>query len=96
MKFDSTTINSESVNLVINSTNTVTATYSTVNVAGGFVVIVHVPHFSNHTIEITSAQTNSTSPLGPILGSTTDLVIVGVVIVVVAVGAVLGIRRKRH
>lgn len=96
VKFDSTTINSESVNLVINSTNTVTATYSTVNVAGGFVVIVHVPHFSNHTIEITSAQTNSTSPLGPILGSTTDLVIVGVVIVVVAVGAVLGIRRKRH
>ncbi|MFG1518883.1 MAG: hypothetical protein AAE977_00200 [Thermoplasmataceae archaeon] len=96
VKFDSTTVSAQTVNLVINSTDSLNATYSTVSVSGGFVVIVHIPHFSNHTIEITSAQTNSTSTIGSFLSSSTGLAIVGLVVVVVAVLAVAGIRRQRH
>jgi hypothetical protein len=96
VKFDSTTVSAQTVNLVINSTDSLNATYSTVSVSGGFMVIVHIPHFSNHTIEITSAQTNSTSTIGSFLSSSTDLAVIGLVVVVVAVLAVVGIRRQRH
>ncbi len=94
--FDGQQVSLTSVNGVINATSSIDASFATIKVSGGTLVVLHVPHFSNHTVEIYSGSATS-SPLG-ILSQNVDLVVLGAVLaVIVALSAVaVRIRKKKQ
>ncbi len=97
LKFDNQVITlSGSMNSVVNATSTTQASFYYVNVTGGTLVIVHVPHFSQHTITISSATTG-TSPTGtaslpPHMGLYLAL---GAFVAIAAVAGIVLSRRKK-
>lgn len=93
VSFDNTVISMTSFNGTVNSTSATTAVYTVLHVQGGLLLLIHVPHFSNHTIAISYVQSGSTS-LVP--GGSGAVVVIGIVIVVVAVAAVMVTRKKNR
>ncbi|MCL5783636.1 MAG: hypothetical protein M1476_06995 [Candidatus Thermoplasmatota archaeon] len=90
--------NSITLTSTLNGTLTVNSStnayYAVVPEQGGYLVVVHVPHFSNHTIVISDTSL-STSPLNlPVTLSPLELGIVGVAVVAVMAGIVVVIRRR--
>lgn len=97
LKFDNQTVTlSKTVGNVINATSTTQAAFYYVQVSGGTLVVIHVPHFSTHTIEISTASstTGGTQTFPSLSGHTELYLALGVVgiIAVVAIAAV--VRRK--
>lgn len=84
---------SASTNATINATSTSIAYYSVEQVSGGYVVIIHAPHFSTHNVTISSTPLNTTSPLSGL----SDLEMGGIaaIIIVIVALAAIGIRRKK-
>ncbi|MHB8547819.1 MAG: autotransporter outer membrane beta-barrel domain-containing protein [Thermoplasmataceae archaeon] len=93
VSFDNTVISMTSFNGTINSTSATTAVYTVLHVQGGLLLLIHVPHFSNHTIAISYVQPGSTSLIP---GGSGAVVVIGIVIVVVAVAAVMVTRKKNQ
>lgn len=97
LKFDSQVITlSSSVNNVVNATSSTQATFYYVKVSGGTLVVIHVPHFSQHTIQISTASsaTSSPSPLS-LSGHNGLYAALGVLVVVAAIAGVVLVRRKK-
>ncbi len=65
VKFDNKSITlSSGVNGVINATSTTHASFYSEKVNGGTLIILHVPHFSTHTVQISTASGSPKAPLG--------------------------------
>ncbi|EQD75404.1 hypothetical protein B1B_02148, partial [mine drainage metagenome] len=93
LSFDGKVVTLTSVGGVINATSSTEASFATMKASGGTLIILHVPHFSNHTVDIYSSSA-STSPLTTIYQNA-DLVVLGSVIaVIVAISVVAVVRRK--
>lgn len=97
LKFDNQTITlSKSMGNVVNATSTTQASFYYAQVSGGTLVVIHVPHFSTHTIQISTASstTGGNSILPSLPGNAELYIAVGIlgVIAVVAVAAV--VKRK--
>ncbi len=93
IKFDGTVISSLSMNGLLNDTSSVSAAYSVYAESNGDLVIVHVPHFSNHTIEISDTAFPASS------SAVSSLVIpaIGIVIAaVIVIGAVVYLRKRNN
>lgn len=84
------------VNATIRATSVINAYYSTVNVTGGVLVVIHIPHFSNHTVDITSTPSTSTPPPSLISGNGIYYLAGGVAIVLVAAAAAVIYRRRKQ
>jgi hypothetical protein len=93
LSFDGNAVSLTSVNGVINATSTIDASFAVMKVSGGSLIILHVPHFSNHTVEIYSGSA-TTSPLG-VLSQNMDLVVLGAVIAIIAVLSAVAVRMKK-
>lgn len=92
--FDGNSAILSSLNGTLNASSTTSAYYTTVQENSGTVVIIHIPHFSNHTIEVSS--TPSVTPTSSGL-NTMDYEIVGGLGAVVIIGVIAGFAiRKRH
>ncbi|MEM3675443.1 MAG: hypothetical protein QXV22_00125 [Thermoplasmataceae archaeon] len=90
--FDGKSATVSSLNGTLNVTTSTNAVYAVVNVTGGYLVIVSIPHFSNHTIVISDT---SLSPVSPLTGSSITYKVVGIVIVAAIVGTAFALRRNR-
>ena len=78
---------------VLNSTSSTSSEYGVVQENGGVLVIVHVPHFSDHNVTISSTPLNSSAlPFGLTLE---DLGAIGVVIVILIAGSAIIYRRRK-
>ena len=92
--FDSKdTVTVSNISSVINATSSTQASIYKVNVNGGTLIIIHVPHFSNHTIQISTASALPGLPNLP--GNDTVYVIAGAVVVVALIGVGLAVRRRK-
>lgn len=92
--FDSkNTVTVSNISSVINATSTTQAAIYKVSVSGGTLIVVHVPHFSNHTIEISTAGTQTGLPGLP--GNESVYVIGGAIVVVALIGVGLAMRRRK-
>ena len=81
-------------NGTLNANSTTSAYYTTVQENSGTVVIIHIPHFSNHTIVVSSTPSVTSSPAGL---TTMDYEIVGGLGAVVIIGVIAGFAiRKKH
>lgn len=78
------------MNGVLNSTNQNQATYYLTQVSGGTLVVVNVPHFSTHTIEITSAASGGIGDLW------LYIVITVVVVAAASITAFVLVNRNRR
>ncbi len=79
----------------LNITSNVKAYYAAVPENGGYLVIVHIPHFSTHNVTISSTPEG---PVSNLPGGMTylDLGIIGAVVVVIVAGtAIVYTRRKK-
>lgn len=94
--FDGTTLKFNSVDGVLNTTSNTNALVAQIQTSGGILVLLHVPHFSNHTVVISSGGSSGTSPLN--LGSNGGklLVVGGTIAILAIVGAALVSRRKKN
>jgi hypothetical protein len=93
IKFDGTVISSMSMNGLLNDTSSVSAAYSVYAESNGDLVIMHIPHFSNHTIEVSNTEFPSTTATV----SSLLIPVIGVVIAAaVIVGAVVFIRKRNN
>lgn len=92
VKFDNQTVSiSQNANGVINATSSTKATFFSEKVNGGTLVILHVPHFSSHTIEITNSASIGTSPL-----KSGKILYIGLgVVAIIAVLAAVTLRRRK-
>ncbi len=89
LKFDNVTMSLSSVNGVLNATTS--ASFTELQTSGGIYFLIHIPHFSDHTITISS----SSSPVS--ISSTMEKIIAGVVVVglIGVAAAVVAMRRKK-
>ena len=91
---DGARVSLSSYNGVVNSTSDVSASYAVIQENSGVLVIIHIPHFSNHTLVISSTAIQPSGTLTP-----TDygyIAIGGVAAVIAAIGAISILRRKRE
>ena len=91
---DGARVSLSSYNGVVNSTSDVSASYAVIQENSGVLVIVHIPHFSNHTLVISSTAIQPSGTLTP-----TDYEYIaagGVAAVIAAIGAISILRRKRE
>lgn len=88
VKFDGSTITYVSLSKLVNETSTSKAYYSDVNTSSGMYVFVYVPHFSNHTIEVSNAQYPITN--------LTEYYVIGGVIAVIAIAGIAAIIIKKR
>lgn len=93
VSFDNTVATLETENFTINTTNGVNAVYASFKVPGGVEVLIHIPHFSTHTIEVYTAS-NSTSVLSEVSSPAGIGVIAVVLVGIVAAVAVVSRRKK--
>ena len=92
--FDGKSAILSSINGTLYANSTTSAYYTTVKENSGTVVIIHIPHFSNHTIVVSSTP-SITTPLSGL--NTVDYEIVGGLGAVVIIGIAAGfVIRKRH
>lgn len=78
----------QDANGLFNSTSQSQAQYYMVAVNGGTLVIIHTPHFSTHTLEITGTSVSPTPGLSPYLW-----VAIGIVVVIVVAALIIVISR---
>jgi hypothetical protein len=79
----------------LNVTSSVKAYYAAVPENGGYLVIVHIPHFSTHNVTVSSTPEGPVSNLPGNL-SYLELGIIGAVVVVIVAGtAIVYTRRKK-
>lgn len=96
LAFDGQTISlSSSVNSVVNATSTVNASFYYVSVSGGTLVVIHVPHFSTHTIQISTASASPGGNLPGIGGINVIYIAAGIVGAIVVIAAVGLVRRRK-
>ncbi len=92
--FDSKdTVTVSNISSVINATSSTQASVYKVNVNGGTLIIIHVPHFSNHTIQISTASSQPGLP--NLSGNGTMYVIAGVIVVIALIGVGLAVRKRK-
>jgi hypothetical protein len=92
VSFDGKSVALSTVNNTINVTSSTTAYYATINESNGVLVLIHVPHFSNHTIEISSSPlTVTNNPLSP---NDEIYIAVGAIVVIAAIAGIAVRRRK--
>lgn len=92
--FDGNSAILSSFNGTLNANSTTSAYYTTVQENSGTVVIIHIPHFSNHTIVVSSTPSVTSSPSGL---TTMDYELVGGIGAVVIIGVIAGFAiRKKH
>ncbi len=98
LKFDGQIVSVTSMNNILNITSSTNASFAVYTETSGDVVILHIPHFSNHTVEIsTTPYTSPTSPASPAQPLNDGLIITigaAIVAVVVIAGVAFYIRRK--
>lgn len=93
VSFDGKSVDLSTVNNTINVTSSTTAYYAVINESNGVLVIIHVPHFSNHTIEISSSPlTVSSSP--PLTGNDELYIAIAAIVIIAAIAGVAIKRRK--
>ncbi len=96
LKFDSQVITlSKNMNNVVNATSTTQATFYYVQVSGGTLVVIHVPHFSQHTIQISTSSATTGTGLPGLSGQTGLYAALGVLVVIGVVAGVVLVRRKK-
>ncbi len=92
--FDSkNTVTVSNISSVINATSNTQASIYKVSVNGGTLIVIHVPHFSNHTIQISAV--NSQAGLPGLPGNDSLYVLGGAVVVVALVGIGLATRKRK-
>lgn len=90
LKFDNQEMTmAANMNSVINDSSQTTASYYLQAVNGGTVIILHIPHFSTHTLEITGSE-----PAAAPVGLLTYILIGFVIGLAAAITAVVVLRRK--
>lgn len=96
VKFDNQTITLTSgMNSVINATSTTQASFYFMQTSGGTMVVIHVPHFSTHSIEIVnSAAISGTNPPSLPNGYVLYLAL-GIVAAIAIIAGVALVRRKK-
>lgn len=92
--FDGHLANLSSISTAINATSSTSAYYGYEQVNGGYLVVIHVPHFSDHNITISDSVISSSPGTSPLPLSALDLAIIAVVVVAVIAGIVLAVRKK--
>ena len=99
LKFDGSVINITGTSSIFNITSTTNAYYAVINESTGIMILIHVPHFSNHTIEISSTpyttSTSSPTPTNVPLNVEYFSIAAGVGIVAIVGGAALVMRKKK-
>lgn len=77
---------------ILNVTSTTNASFAVYTENSGDLLILHIPHFSNHTVEISTTPFTSS----PVTGNLNEYVTIGalIVAVVVIVGVAYFIRKK--
>ena len=99
LKFDGSGINITGTSSIFNITSTTNAYYAVINESTGIMILIHVPHFSNHTIEISSTpyttSTSSPTPTNVPLNVEYFSIAAGVGIVAIVGGAALVMRKKK-
>ncbi len=92
--FDSKdTVTVSNISSVINATSSTQASIYKVSVNGGTLLVIHVPHFSNHTIQISAVNTQTGLPGLP--GNDSLYVIGGTVVIVALIGVGLAMRKRK-
>ncbi len=93
--FDGVSVSLSSVNGVINATSSTQASFAEMQTNGGVLILLHVPHFSNHTVVISSAGSQTTSPIN-LSGTGGKVLLIGAIVVVIAgIAAAVSVRRKK-
>ncbi len=96
VKFDNQTITLTSgVNSVINATSSTQASFYFLKTNGGTMVVIHVPHFSTHNIEIVNSAVSTGSPSPTLPNGSVLYIALGIVVVIAAVAGVALVRRKK-
>ena len=97
LTFDSQTITlSKTLGSVVNATSTTQATFYYVSVNGGTLVVVHVPHFSTHTIQIsTASSTTGNTGFPSLTGQNGIYLAVGIAAVIAVIAGVSLARRRK-
>lgn len=91
---DGARVGLSSYNGVINSTSDVSASYAVIQESSGVLVLVHIPHFSNHTLVISST---AIQPSGTLTQTDYEYIAIGgVAAVIAAIGVFAILRRKRE
>ena len=93
---DNTAISLTGFNATVNSTSTTVAEYAVLHLHSGILLLIHLPHFSTHSIAISYAQPSSTGPIQSISSNGGALLVVGGIVVVVAIAAATLSRRHRE
>ncbi|MEM0156069.1 MAG: hypothetical protein QW597_05660 [Thermoplasmataceae archaeon] len=93
---DGTGITLSSYDNVINSTSSTNAYYAVIQESTGTLLVVHVPHFSNHTLVISSTPISNSGSSFSSLGLYDYLAIGAVVAAIAAVASIMAVRRKRN
>lgn len=92
--FDNTTISVKTVDGVLNTSSSTSAYFAELKVPGGMLIVLHVPHFSSHTLTITPASTSSTTTITSSHGAKL-LYLGGVVAAIVVIAAIVTRHRKK-
>ena len=99
LKFDGSVINITGASSIFNITSTTNAYYAVINESSGVMILIHVPHFSNHTIEISSTpystSTSTPTPTNVPLNVEYFSIAAGVGIIAIVGVAALVMRRKK-
>ncbi|MCL4346247.1 MAG: hypothetical protein M1496_07835 [Candidatus Thermoplasmatota archaeon] len=92
LKFDGSIVTVTSMSDILNVTSTTNASFAVYTENSGDLLILHIPHFSNHTVEISTTPFTSS----PVTGNLNEYVTIGalIVAVVVIVGVAYFIRKK--
>ncbi len=95
--FDGVTVQLNSVSGVLNTTSSTSATFAEMQTTGGILILVHVPHFSNHTIVVSSSGSTNTSPLS-LFGTSGGklIVVVGLIVVISGITAAVVVRKRKN
>jgi len=78
-----------------NVSSSVNAYYAAVPENGGYLVIVHIPHFSTHNVTVSSTPEGPVSSLPGNLSYLDLGIIAAVIVVLVAGSAIVYTRRKK-
>ncbi len=91
VKFDGSIITKVSLSTLVNETSTSKAYYSDINTSSGMYVFVYVPHFSNHTVQVSNtAYPSNVSP------NITEYYIIGGIIAVIAIIGIVAVVIKKR
>ena len=86
VKFDGSVAKEVNVSTLLNETSTTTPYYSYVNTSSGMFIMLYVPHFSNHVIEVSNV---------PFTSYTMYYIIIGVIVIIAIIGSVIYIERRK-